>query len=389
MTDAMDTQAAQAAQVASAPAAPAPVPSLEEDTVRALGASGPRRHGRGISWAASSSARWCAGSPPCCTPTCGGGDSPADPVLRERRHAAVRVPWRDRDTRVPRVGSRRPSPSPCPRAPPGMPMLNQPFGFLVWLGSAPCCRSGWLGPPGRLTAPRDRSLALALDRYRLRDALAHRVALQDRAFALEDISCTHDRDPLSDEAISRPHRARQAHAQVDKGDIFGFIGPNGAGKTHDDEDPRRRCSSRPSGQARSAASRRRSDGDFVRRNIGYMPDFFGVYEDLTVNEYLEFFAGAYGIPGRRAQKRSSTTCSSSPTSRTRRRPGRDPLARHAAAAGPRARARARPRVLLLDEPASGLDPRARIEIRELLKELRAWARRSSSQPHPPRARRVL
>ena len=108
----------------------------------------------------------------------------------------------------------------------------------------------------------------------------------------------------------------------------------------------------------------------IRRAIGYMPDFFGVYDDMKVTEYLEFFAAAYRItgPGRRKKveqvldlvdlgyKRDALV-----TSLSRGMTQRLGLARvllH------------EPQVLLLDEPASGLDPRARIEMRELIKELR-------------------
>jgi ABC-2 type transport system ATP-binding protein len=108
----------------------------------------------------------------------------------------------------------------------------------------------------------------------------------------------------------------------------------------------------------------------IRRSIGYMPDFFGVYDDMKVTEYLEFFAAAYRIKGPERRKKCDQVLElvdlgykrdALVTSLSRGMTQRLGLARvllH------------EPQVLLLDEPASGLDPRARIEMRELIKELR-------------------
>src|SRR5262245_9695948 len=108
----------------------------------------------------------------------------------------------------------------------------------------------------------------------------------------------------------------------------------------------------------------------IRRSIGYMPDFFGVYDDMKVIEYLEFFAAAYRIKGPERRKKCDQVLElvdlgykrdALVTSLSRGMTQRLGLARvllH------------EPQVLLLDEPASGLDPRARIEMRELIKELR-------------------
>jgi ABC-2 type transport system ATP-binding protein len=156
---------------------------------------------------------------------------------------------------------------------------------------------------------------------------------------------------------------------LDKGDVYGFIGPNGAGKTT----TMRMLATllNPSyGEATVCGYSIYTAAKEIRRLIGYMPDFFGVYDDMKVIEYLEFFAAAYRIkgPARRkicedvlelvdlTYKRDALV-----TSLSRGMTQRLGLARvllHD------------PQVLLLDEPASGLDPRARIEIRGLLKELR-------------------
>src|SRR5258706_5503525 len=101
-----------------------------------------------------------------------------------------------------------------------------------------------------------------------------------------------------------------------------------------------------------------------------MPDSFGVYEDLKVSEYLEFFASAYGIP--RAQRRKIVQDVLELTAlKSKQQAFVDSLSRGMTQRLSLARVLVHdPPVLLLDEPASGLDPRARIEIRELLKELR-------------------
>lgn len=166
---------------------------------------------------------------------------------------------------------------------------------------------------------------------------------------------------------------RDLNMEIPRGSIYGLIGPNGAGKTtllrilgalipptqgevwFDGEE----VSKAPS---------------IIQRKVGYMPDFFGVYPDLTSVEYLEFYAGIHGVPrAKRPQVINDLLELVDLT--TKREALVETLSRGMKQRLCLARALVHdPEVLLLDEPASGLDPRARVELRELLRTLQGMGK---------------
>ena len=166
---------------------------------------------------------------------------------------------------------------------------------------------------------------------------------------------------------------RDLSLKVSKGSIFGFIGPNGAGKTT----TMRILATllKPtSGDAWIGGCSVRKDLPGVRRQIGYMPDFFGVYNEMKVWEYLDFFAACYDIPSRKRAGLIDDLLQLVDLAH-RRNDYVDSLSRGLKQRLCLARTLTHdPQVLILDEPASGLDPRARIEIRELLRELQAMGK---------------
>src|SRR6516164_8488991 len=157
--------------------------------------------------------------------------------------------------------------------------------------------------------------------------------------------------------------------QIPRGEVFGFIGPNGAGKSS--------TIKVLATLLRDFTGKVKINGldvlwkpQAVREKIGYVPDFFGVYEDLTVEEYLHFFAAAYRIDRNRRKAIIGDVLELTDLTHKLHAPV-DALSRGMKQRLSLARVLLHdPDLLLLDEPASGLDPRARIEMRELLKALK-------------------
>ena len=160
---------------------------------------------------------------------------------------------------------------------------------------------------------------------------------------------------------------------LEAGDIFGFIGPNGAGKTTTIK-MLATLLKPTSGTALIDGIDVVEHPEAVRGRIGYMPAFFGIYDDMRVWEYLDFFAGAYRLP-----KAQRPRIIDDVLSLTDLGGKKDSYVEELSTGMKQRLCLAKtlihdPKVLLLDEPASGLDPRARIEIKELFKELKAMGK---------------
>lgn len=177
--------------------------------------------------------------------------------------------------------------------------------------------------------------------------------------------------------ISKRYHATYAlnnvNLHVPKGSIFGLIGPNGAGKTTLLRILAALLSP-TTGQVWFDNEEISRVPSVIQRKVGYMPDFFGVYPDLSSVEYLEFYAGIHGIP-RQHRGRIITDLLELVDLTAKRDALVETLSRGMKQRLCLARALVHdPEVLLLDEPASGLDPRARVELRELLRTLQSMGK---------------
>jgi ABC-2 type transport system ATP-binding protein len=176
------------------------------------------------------------------------------------------------------------------------------------------------------------------------------------------------------EGLSKRYPRRNDNALTDfnlpvlSGQIFGLIGANGAGKTTFLKICATIIQPTAGDVLVEGYSVRRYPNE-VRRLIGYMPDDFGLYEDMQVGEYLEFFAACYGLRGKKRTRLINELLQLVDLAGKRNEPLRG-LSRGMKQRLCLAHALVHdPKVLLLDEPASGIDPRARFELRELLREL--------------------
>ena len=168
--------------------------------------------------------------------------------------------------------------------------------------------------------------------------------------------------------FDQTHAVNDVSFEVYAGEVFGYIGPNGAGKTTSmrilatlDEPT--------AGDAFVDGFSVVEDPDRVRRRLGFMPDYFGTYQNVNVQEYLDFFARSYGLKGRERLSAIGEVMEFTMLDRLAEKPinGLSKGMKQRLCLG-RTMIH-NPSVLVLDEPAAGLDPRARIELREMINRL--------------------
>jgi ABC-2 type transport system ATP-binding protein len=165
--------------------------------------------------------------------------------------------------------------------------------------------------------------------------------------------------------FDQTHAVNDVSFEVYPGEVFGYIGPNGAGKTTSMrilatlDQP-------TAGDAYVDGFSVVDDPDRVRRRLGFMPDYFGTYQNVEVREYLDFFARAYGLVGRERLVAISEVMEFTQLDSLATKPI-DGLSKGMKQRLCLGRTMIHnPSVLVLDEPAAGLDPRARIELREMI-----------------------
>lgn len=156
--------------------------------------------------------------------------------------------------------------------------------------------------------------------------------------------------------------------EIGRGELFGFVGPNGAGKTTTMKIVAGILKA-DSGEVLLSGERLGGRGWRIKGKIGYVPDFFGVYGNLKVQEYMEFYASLYGMGGKQARKRSNELLEIFNIFGLREEMV-DSMSRGIKQKLCVARALVNdPELLVLDEPSSGMEPAARKELKELLQEL--------------------